>query len=396
MNLSKRLRQMAENVRPRSNSYIALFAVCLIAALTSACNGASAQPPAGETIVYVAVPLSGFRADAGQSALGGVRLAAEEINSNGGLLGRRIVVRALNDRSENSAALENAERIKLALAGGEHIAGLIGHLDSGPTSSALPLYEEMGIVQITPAAGMRALTHRGHTMFFRVNANDSTQAEAAARFLVHTMTAQRVAVVHSETDYGSSLAASIVENLQALGATTAFQLAVAEGQPDFSVMAQQIQSAEADSIFFAGDANSAHDLRASLLEAKLDLPLLAGDGAFLAAEVDPADPAAGAMYVSALAPSPFTVAGAGWIEAYRDTEYRDPGPFSVNGYIAMQVLAAGVRAADSFLGHEIAQAIRENESETLLGPLRFKANGDLVDASVWFYKVEDGEFRPIE
>ena len=399
MTLSIRLRQMAENVRPRSNSYIALFAVCLIAALTSACNAASPQPPAGETIVYVAVPLSGFRADAGQSALGGVRLAAEEINSNGGLLGRRIVVRALNDRSENNAALENAERIRLALAGGEHIAGLIGHLDSGPTSSALPLYEEMGIVQITPAAGMRALTHRGHTMFFRVNANDSTQAEAAAHFLVHTMTAQRVAVVHSETDYGNSLAASLVENLQALGATTAIQLPVAEGQPDFSETAQQIPSAEADSIFFAGDANTAHDLRASLLEAKLSLPLLAGDGAFLAAEVDPADPAdpaTGAMYVSALAPSPFVVAGAGWIEAFRDTEYRDPGPFSVNGYMAMQVLAAGVRAADSFLGHEIAQAIRENESETLLGPLRFKANGDLVDASVWFYKVEDGEFRPIE
>ncbi len=396
MNLSIRLRQMAENVRPRSNSYIALFAVCLIAALTSACNAASAQPPAGETIVYVAVPLSGFRADAGQSALGGVRLAAAEINSNGGLLGRRIVVRALNDRSENNAALENAERIRLALESGEHIAGLIGHLDSGPTSSALPLYEEMEIVQITPAAGMRALTHRGHTMFFRVNANDSTQAEAAARFLVHTMTAQRVAVVHSETDYGSSLAASLVENLQALGATTAIQLAVAEGQPDFSVTAQQIQSAEADSVFFAGDASAAHDLRASLLEAKLNLPLLAGDGAFLAADVDQADPAASAMYVSALAPSPFLVTGAGWIEAYRDTEYRDPGPFSVNGYIAMQVLAAGVRAADSFHGHEIAQAIRENESETLLGPLRFKANGDLVDASVWFYKVEDGEFRPIE
>ena len=387
---------MAENVRPRSNSYIVLFAICLVAALTSACNAASAQPPTGETIVYVAVPLSGFRADAGQSALGGVRLAAAEINSNGGLLGRRIVVRALNDRSENNAALENAERIRLALEGGELIAGLIGHLDSGPTSSALPLYEEMGIVQITPAAGMRALTHRGHTMFFRVNANDSTQAEAAARFLVHTMTAQRVAVVHSETEYGSSLAASIVENLQALGATTAIKLAVAERQPDFSEMAQQIQSAEADFVFFAGDASAAHDLRASLLEAKLNMPLLAGDGAFLAAEVDPADPASGAMYISALAPSPFIVAGAGWIEAYRDTEYRDPGPFSVNGYIAMQVLAAGVRAADSFLGHEIAQAIRENESETLLGPLRFKANGDLVDASVWFYKVEDGEFRPIE
>ena len=381
-------------MRPRSNCYIVLSVVCLIAALASACNSADVKPLAGEAIVYVAVPLSGFRADAGQSALGGVRLAAEELNSSGGLLGRRIVVRALNDRSDNSAALENVDRIRRALEQGEHIAGVIGHLDSGPTSLTLPLYEELGIVLITPSAGMRALTHRGHTMFFRVNANDSVQAETDAHFLVEEMNAQHVAVVHDGSENGIGLAASLVANLHALGATTAVQLEVAERQRDLSETAQQIRSAKADAIFFAGYAGESHFLRASLLET--NLPILAGDGVFLAATADEAGPAATEMYVSALAPSPSKVADSGWIEAYRETEYRDPGPFSVNGHIAMQVLAAGVRAADSFNGNEIAQAIRESEIETLLGPLRFTANGDLVDAKVWIYKVEDGEFRQME
>ena len=383
-------------MRPLPNGYIALLVVCLIAALASACNSAGVKPLAGEAVVYVAVPLSGFRADAGQSALGGVRLAAEELNSSGGLLGRRIVVRALNDRSDNSAALENVDRIRQALEQGEHIAGVIGHLDSGPTSSTLPLYEEMGIVLITPSAGMRALTHRGHTMFFRVNANDSVQAETDAHFLVKEMNAQHVAVVHDGSENGIGLAASVVENLHALGATTAVQLEVAERQRDLSETAQQIRSAEADAIFFAGYAGESHFLRASLLETNLNLPILAGDGVFLAATADEAGPADTELYVSALAPSPSKVADTGWIEAYRETEYRDPGPFSVNGYIAMQVLAAGVRDADSFNGNEIAQAIRESEIETLLGPLRFTANGDLVDAKVWIYKVEDGEFRQME
>ena len=381
-------------MRPRSNCYIVLSVVCLIAALASACNSADVKPLAGEAIVYVAVPLSGFRADAGQSALGGVRLAAEELNSSGGLLGRRIVVRALNDKSDNSAALENVDSIRQAVERGEHIAGVIGHLDSGPTSSTLPLYEEMGIVLITPSAGMRALTHRGHTMFFRVSANDSVQAETDAHFLVEEMNAQHVAVVHDGSENGMGLAASVVENLHALGATTAVQLEVAERQRDHSETAQQIRSAKADAIFFAGYAGESHFLRASLLET--NLPILAGDGVFLAATADEAGPAATEMYVSALAPSPSKVADTGWIEAYQETEYRDPGPFSVNGHIAMQVLAAGVRAADSFNGNEIAQAIRESEIETLLGPLRFTANGDLVDAKVWIYKVEDGEFRQME
>ena len=89
-------------------------------------------------------------------------------------------------------------------------------------------------------------------------------------------------------------------------------------------------------------------------------------------------------------------AGTDWIEAYREAENRDPGPFSINGYMAMQALAAGVRAANSFQGHDVAQAIRELEIGTLLGPIRFSGNGDLVNAQVWIYRVEEGEFRQME
>ena len=383
-------------MRPHSHGYIAFFAVFLIAALAAACGSPSGNQLAGEAVIYVAVPLSGFRADAGQSALGGARLAAEEINNSGGLLGHRLVVRALDDESDSNVALVNAEKVGQALKRGERIAGVIGHLDSVPTSAALPHYEKLGLVLITPSAGMRALTHRGHTLFFRVNASDSVQAEVDARFLVEEMKAQRVAVVHIGTEYGSGLAASLVDNLRRLGATTVIQLEVGEGQRDLSEMAQQIRSAEADTIFFAGYASEAPYLRVGLVEAGLNLPMLASDGAFLAATIDEAGAAAEGMYVSALAPSPLKAADPEWIEAYREVENRDPGPFSINGYTAMQALAAGVRAANSFQGHDVAQAIRELEIETLLGPIRFSGNGDLVDAKVWMYRVEDGEFRQME
>ncbi len=383
-------------MRTYANGYIHLFVIFLIAALVSACSGASGKPLAGEAVVYVAVPLSGVRADAGQSALGGARLAAEEINNSGGLLGHRLVVLALDDESDSNVALVNVERVGQALKRGERIAGVIGHLDSAPTSAALPHYEEMGLLLITPSAGMRALTHRGHTLFFRVNASDSVQAEVDARFLVEEMNAQRVAVVHAGTEYGSGLAASLVDNLRTLGATTAIQLEVGEGQRDFSELARQIRSSEADTIFFAGNASEAPYLRVGLVEAELNLPMLASDGAFLAATIDEAGAAAEGMYVSALAPSPLMTAGTDWIEAYREVENRDPGPFSINGYMAMQALAAGVRAANSFQGHDVAQAIRELEIGTLLGPIRFSGNGDLVNAQVWIYRVEEGEFRQME
>ena len=383
-------------MRTFGNGFITVFTLFLIVALLSACRGAGTKPTAGDAIVYVAAPFSGPQADAGQTALGGARLAAEEINRSGGLLGHRLVVRALDDEAESNAAVANVDRLRQALRRNERIVGVIGHLNSGPTAAALPLYEGMGLVLITPAAGKRSLTHRGHTMFFRVNASDSDQAAVVARFFVEKMSAQRVAIVHNDTEYGRELAAGLIDTLQELGATAAIQLEFESGQRDVAQLLRPIRDSAADAVFFAGNATEAASLRAGLVEAGVRLPMLASDGAFLTTTIDEAPGAAEGMYVSAFAPSPQIAADGSWIKAYRSLESREPGPYSINGYAAMQALAAGVRAANSFQGAEIAQAMRALEVETLLGPLRFSANGDPVDPQVWIYRVEGDEFRQVE
>ena len=383
-------------MRTFGNGFITVFTLLLVAALFSACRGAGTEPTGDDAIVYVAAPLSGSHADAGQTALGGVRLAAEEINRSGGLLGHRLIVRALDDEADSNAAVANVNRLRQALRRNERIVGVIGHLYSGPTAAALPLYEGMGLVLITPAAGKRSLTHRGHTMFFRVNASDSDQAAVVARFFVEEMNAQRVAIVHNDTEYGRKLAAGLIDILQELGAAAAIQLELEAGQRDVAQLLRPIRDSAADAVFFAGDATEAASLRAGLMEAGVRLPMLASDGAFLATTIDEAPGAAEGMYVSAFAPSPHVAADGSWIKAYRSLESREPGPYSINGYAAMQARAAGVRAANSFQGAEIAQAMRALEVDTLLGPLRFSANGDPVDPQVWIYRVEGDEFRQVE
>lgn len=378
---------------------ISMVAAILISVvfLLSACGGnGSAEPSGGDAIVYVAMPVSGFQANGGQTVLGGVRLATEEINRSGGLLGYRLVVRSLDDESDSEVAVANVEEVRQALNRGERVVGIIGHLNSGQTSATLPLYEEMGVLLITPTASEQSLTQRGYTRFFRVNANDGVQAAVDARFLVEQMNAQNVAVIHNDTEYGRGLAASLVENLQRLGASEALRVEVAEGQSDYTDLLPQLQNATADALFYAGYEIEAPYLRASLVDAGIDLPMLASDGAFLAATIDEAAGTAEGMYVSAFAPSPQNAADARWIEAYQAVEYRDPDTYSINGYVAMQVLAAAARQANSLQGDDIAQTMRENEIETLLGPLRFDANGDLIDPQIWIYRVEGNEFLQVE
>ncbi|MCL4859905.1 MAG: branched-chain amino acid ABC transporter substrate-binding protein [Caldilineaceae bacterium] len=374
-----------------------LFAILLILALAlAACGRGSSEPTRGDAIVYVAVPLSGFQANGGQTVLGGVRLAAEEINRSGGLLGYRVVVRPLDDESDSDVAVSQVDAIEQALSQGERVIGVIGHLNSGQTAAAMELYKGLPVVVITPTASEQSLTERNYTNFFRVNANDSVQAAVDADFLVETLDARRVAVVHNDTDYGRGLAASLVTELRQRGAEVATQIEVAEGQSRYPQEVAQIQAANADAIFYAGYEIEAPYLRAELVEAGVALPMLASDGAFLAATIDESNGAAEGMYVSAFAPSPRNVADAKWIEAYQAVEFRNPDTYSVNGYVAMQVLAEGVRKANNLTAANVAQALRTNPIQTLLNSLRYQENGDLASPKIWIYQVVDGEFRQVQ
>ena len=271
--------------RPTPKGMILLCAALFAVLLCAACVAGDDSQFEGEAVVYVAAPLSGARADAGQSTLGGVRLAAAAINREGGLLGRRLAVRALDDRSDAEAVTGMAAMVQDALGQGESIAGVIGHVDSGVAEAALPHYEELGVTLLTPGAGLPDLAYRGHAMFFRVNADDGEQAEQGARFLVEELAARRVAVVHAGSAYGRVLAAALVERLEALGATTALQAEIGEGQSDFADLALSIEDAGADAVYFAGAASEASRLVGGLKRPESNLPVLASDGAFLGSAI---------------------------------------------------------------------------------------------------------------
>ncbi len=219
-----------------------LFSTLLIISLVLAACGGSKTPTKGDAIVFVAVPLSGFQANGGQTVLGGVRLAAEEINRTGGLLGYKVIVRPLDDESDDTVAVTQISQIEQAINAGEKVIGIIGHLNSGQTQAAMEHYKDMPVVVITPTASEQSLTARGYKNFFRVNANDNVQAAIDAEFMVKNLKAQKVAVVHNDTDYGKGLAASLGKELEQRGATVAINLQVKEGQSRYPDEVKKIQA----------------------------------------------------------------------------------------------------------------------------------------------------------
>jgi branched-chain amino acid transport system substrate-binding protein len=363
-----------------------LLAACCL--LLAAC-GAPKEPTKGEVIVYVAAPLSGFQANAGQTVLGGARLAAEQINRAGGLLGYKVTIISMDDESDSEVAVDIAQQIQGDLSEGRNVLGVIGHLNSGQTLAAMEIYKDLSLVVITPTASEVSLTEKGYRNFFRVNANDATQARVDAEFLVNTLGARRVAVVYNDDPYGQGLGQLIAMELQSLGAEAVVSLQVAVEQSTFVDEIPQIAAAQPDAVFYGGYEVEAPYLRLELVEAGLDIPFLASDGAFLAATIDEAGGAAEGIYVSAFGPSPKTAVDQVWIKEYQAVEYRNPDTYSVNGYSALQVLAEGVNDAGSLDVVQIAGAIRGLTGiETPMGSLSYDAEGDLKDQKIYIFQVQ--------
>ena len=365
----------------------------IVGSLLIAACGTPREPTKGEVIVYVAAPLSGFQANAGQTVLGGARLAADQINRAGGLLDYKVMVVGLDDESDSDVALGIAEEVQAALDRGEKVLSVIGHLNSGQTLAAMDIYKDLSLVVITPTASEVSLTQKGYQNFFRVNANDNTQARVDAEFLANNLGARRVAVIYNDDPYGQGLGQLITSELQALGAEVVLNLQVGVEQSTFPEEIPQIAAAQPDAIFYGGYEVEAPFLRLELAEAGLDLPFLASDGAFLAATIDDAGSAAEGMYVSAFGPRPEAAVDETWIKEYQAIEFRNPDTYSINGYSALEVLAEGVKTADTFDAAQVANAIRGlAEFQTPMGSLSYGSEGDLEDQKIYIFQVREGDW----
>jgi branched-chain amino acid transport system substrate-binding protein len=370
------------------------FSLLAFALTLTACGGvsSSSEPTKGDVIVYVAVPLSGFQANGGQTVLGGARLKAAEINAQGGLMGYRVIVEGIDDESDSDVAVAVAEQIAADVAAGKQVLGIVGHLNSGQTLAAMEIYKELPIVIITPTASEVSLTQKGYANFFRINANDTVQARVDAEFLVNTLAARRVAVLHNDDPYGIGLAEAVVQNLRDMGSEVVTEIQVAVEQSDYSAEVSPVAQASPDAVFYAGYEVECPYLRYALTQVGVTVPFLASDGCFLSATIDEASETADGIYVSAFGPSPWTAAGDEWIKAYQDVEYRNPDTYSLNGYAAMEVLLDGVEKAGDFDSRAIADAIRGLDFESLLGHVSYDASGDLKDPTIYIFQVQDGKF----
>jgi len=336
------------------------FLVCaitlLVAVLGASC---SAKPTKGDVNVYVAVPLTGWQADGGQTVVGGARLAAEELNKSGGLLGYRVNIVPVDDEADSDVAAQVAESVADAVRRGERVLGVIGHYNSGQSAAAMQIYKDLPIIVITPTSSDPSLTQSGYTNFFRVNSTDAAQGPYDANYLVNKLGARRVAVVYAQNDYGSALQQQVVAALAELGAPAVAVIGIEEAASSYAHILPELLAAQPDAVFLAGYETEGYVFVPELREAGYTGTIMCSDGCLPYDFIDTSGAAAEGVYVSAIAADSKSVADQAWTQAYRKLEMRNPGTHSAVGYSAMMVLAEGVKKAKSLDASAVAAALHE-------------------------------------
>jgi branched-chain amino acid transport system substrate-binding protein len=374
---------------------VGLTLIVLIAWMAYAA-GCMPGAPKGEVIVYVAVPLSGWQAEGGQTLAGGVRLMASELNQAGGLLGYAVNVIAVDDEADPDTAIAVAEEVKAAIGRGERVLGVIGHYNSGETSAAMEIYRDLPVIVVTATASDVSITERGYTNFCRVNATDAAQAPVDARFLVETLGAQRIALAYANNDYGRGLFTQMSQALKDLGVSPVVSIEIEEAATTQANAVERIKAATPDAVFLAGYETEGYVLLPELREAGVDAPFMCSDGCLPYAFIDESGPAAEGAYVSGITPDPQAVSDEQWFKAYQEVEYRNPGTYSTAGYSAMAVLAEAARQAKSFERSAVASALHSLRYDTLVGRVAYDQKGDLMEQNVYVFQVQDGRYVQVQ
>ncbi len=385
----------------KSKWMMTVLGVALAGLLAVGCGGekkgeqaaeanATAGAPTGETIVLgVAGAHSGDLASYGMPTLNAAKLVAEEWNAKGGINGKKVEVLPMDDQCKPELATNAATKLV-----SEKVGIVLGHICSGATKAALPIYKDAKVVVMSPSATSTELTQDGaYPNFFRTISYDLVQGKAAAEFALAELKVKKVAVLHDKGDYGKGFADSAKKALEEGKATVALFEGITPGGVDYSAVIQKIKASGADAVLFGGYHPEASKIVTQMHKKGLKIAFVSDDGVKDDTFIKTAGPDAEGVYVTGpQIPADNEI----YKKAVADHEKAygsKPGSFYAQGYAAAQALLNAVAKAGSTDYDKVVAALRAEYVETTVGKIKFDAKGDAEGVSFSVYQVKDGKFE---
>jgi branched-chain amino acid transport system substrate-binding protein len=328
----------------------------------------------GETVkIAIAGPMSGPVAQYGDMVRAGALTAIEQINAAGGAGGNKFEAVMMDDACEPKQAVAVANKIV-----SEKIRFVLGHVCSGSTIPASEIYENEGIMMVTPSATAPQLTEGKKRHFiFRTIGRDDQQGPAAAQYIITKVKPKKVAVLHDKQSYGQGIAASVKKDLEAAKIPVVLFEGINAGDSDYSAVITKLKSGGADFVYFGGYHPEMGLLLRQAREQGVKAAFMGPEGVGNKDVTAIAGPASEGMLVTLPADFAADPANAALVKAFADSK-RDPnGPFQMPSYSGVKIIADAIAGAKSTDPAKVATYMHGNTFHTPIGEVSFDAQGDL-------------------
>jgi len=244
------------------------------AALITLAGAASAQ----DMVVKIGHvgPTSGGIAHLGKDNEMGARMAIDELNAKGVMIGgkkAKFELLAEDDAGDPKQGTAVAQKLV-----DSKVNGVVGHLNSGTTIPASKIYSDAGIPQISPSATNPKYTRNGYKTAFRVVADDVHLGGTLGRYAVKELKGKSIAVIDDRTAYGQGVAEEFSKAVKASGGAIAESQFTTDKATDFTAILTAIKAKKPDVVFFGGMDAVAGPMIRQMKQLGINAKFMGGDG----------------------------------------------------------------------------------------------------------------------
>ena len=252
-----------------------LLKLKIVAAAVVALASGVAMAQTVVTIAHVG-PTSGAIAHLGKDNENGAKMAVEELNAKGVMIGgQKVTLKLMTEDDAADPKQGTAVAQKLVDA---KVAGVIGHLNSGTTIPASKIYSDAGIPQVSPSATNPKYTRQGFKTAFRMVADDTQLGGTLGRYAVKELKGKAIAVIDDRTAYGQGVAQEFAKAVEAAGGTVVAKEFTTDKATDFNSILTTIKGKKADVVFFGGMDAIAGPMLRQMKTLGINAKFMGGDG----------------------------------------------------------------------------------------------------------------------
>lgn len=335
--------------------------------------------------------LTGSEATFGISSDNGIKLAVEEINSSGGVLGKQIELIT----EDNQGKPNETQTVVQKLINRDKVVGIIGEVASSRSKAAAPICQQNKIPMISQASTNPEVTAIGDYIF-RVCFIDPFQATVMSKFALNSMKVKKVALLIDQRNaYSTGLAENFKKTFLELGGEIVEEQKYSSGDKDFKSILTAIKYKNPEAIFVPGYYTDVGLIAIQAREIGISVPFFGGDGweSEKLTEGKAKDALEGCFFsthISSEDPNPLIQ---NFIKKYRDKYKIEPDAYSFLGYDALMLMVDAIKRAGSTEGEKIKNELAKTVNfKGVTGNITINEQRNAIKPAV-VLEIKSGKFK---